>query len=134
LMALGVDGVMLGRALYDGLFTLEEALSVAREASEVVSSSARLDDAAGLQDESLAAMIPDGPTALTALDMPVSKEAPDAPEAASPPDGDEANETFDMAETRKMAFIESPSPDQSERDIAEPRDGGVAAGEDADRG
>ncbi len=107
-LALGVDGVLLGRGLYDGLFTLEEALTVAREVGEITPSLARRDEETEQEAESLAAMISDGPTIFTALEMPVFTDALEAPGAASP--------------------------DQPERVIEDPRDGGAAAGEDADRG
>jgi phosphoribosylformimino-5-aminoimidazole carboxamide ribotide isomerase len=99
LLALGMDGVLLGRALHAELFTLEEALRVAREVALTVPHAFA---ASETQENSAAAI--------------------ETPETPAPTDPDEA---LGMAETQKMASVGKPP--ALDQPTEEPRGGEDAA-------
>ncbi len=114
LFTLGMDGVLLGRALYAGLFTLDEAREVACEAGEAPSLSATLQEAPEREAEPAATTIPDDHAPMEA---PAPLAAAAAPGAQEP----------ELAETREIASIAAPSSEETHGEASAP---GAAADND----
>jgi phosphoribosylformimino-5-aminoimidazole carboxamide ribotide isomerase len=134
LLALGMDGVLLGRALRDGVFPLEEALAVAREAPAVMPSMTASD---GDKDDEESVWA--GETAMIAiasahseLDASTSAEAPAIAEALTPGEGAQALPAQEVLTAHESApGAQSPAPDLPEE---ERRDNGGPASDGAEGG
>ncbi|HEU0026970.1 MAG TPA: HisA/HisF-related TIM barrel protein [Ktedonobacterales bacterium] len=139
LLALGMNGVLLGRALRDGLFSLDEALAVAREAPEFAPTPATGEDeeqepeweadtvmiavsgaSTGLGAAESAGAV-DGPEA------PVSGAAVEAPEAAKLTEG--AGAPVAEATRESVPITEPRAPNQADQPTEKPPGGEVVPGD-----
>ena len=132
-LALGMDGVLLGRALRDGVFTLEEALVVAREAPAVTPSLTTSDDDAGDEEEpvweSETAVIAIAGRRIEAhseLDASTSTQGPAAADVLTPGEGAPALPAQEAHEAHESApGAASPTPRRTDEEP--PSDGGPAS-------
>lgn len=134
LLALGLDGVLLGRALYDGIFTLGDALRVAGEVGALTPSLTAPDERASFGADSApaggaesAAALSPSMTASAEDTENVTTVVPVEPRAPIIP-----SEAIDSVETQEIPAIPT-LPDQTDRPIEEPSAADFA-GEDADSG